>query len=70
MTPTAGETNGTFEYPKQRQNGECKRRPMDEGSVLTIENREQRPRDRDGSREVTLWRRERVRRGRSLKEES
>ena len=43
---------------------------MNERVLLMFENRKERPRDRDGSREVTFRGRERVRRGSSLEEES
>lgn len=42
---------------------------MNEGRMLTIENRKECPRDRDSGGEVTLGCRERVRRGSRLKEE-
>ena len=43
---------------------------MNERRSLMFENRKERPRDRDGSWEVTLWRRERVCGCSGLKEES
>ena len=43
---------------------------MNEGIVLMIENRKERPRNRDGSREVTFWGGECVCGSSALKEES
>jgi len=43
---------------------------MNKWRSLMFENREQRPRDRDGGWEVTLWRRECVCSSSGLKEES
>jgi hypothetical protein len=43
---------------------------MNEWVVLMIENRKERPRNRDSSREVTFWGGECVCRGSALKKES
>lgn len=67
--PGRCETNGTLKDPYQGQDGKCQSGPMNEGIVLMIIDRKERPRDRDGGREITFRRRERVGRGSTLKEE-
>lgn len=56
--PDSEETVGTLKYPNQGQDGKRKSGPMDKRRLLMFENREERPRDRDGGREITFWCRE------------
>jgi hypothetical protein len=68
--PGSEETIGTLKYPNQGQECKAKGGPMNKRRSLMIENREERPRDRDRGREITFCRRECVCSCSGLQEES
>ena len=68
--PSGEKTHSSFDDPNEGQHSKSECGPMDEWVMLVVEDCEERPRDRDRSREIAFRSRERVCRRSGFEEES